>query len=70
MSLIICKFCGLYFVTINLHQKECRISNSTPVTVQTQNSTQEEPRRVRPARVKARRGVELLCLMENDDMDW
>ena len=69
----ICKFCGLYFGAINIkeiHQKECRVSNSTPVTVETQNSTQEEPRRVRPVRVKARRGVELLCLMENDVVDW
>ena len=70
---IICKFCCLYFGAINLkeiHQKECRVSNSTPVTVETQNSTQEEPRRVRPVRVKARRGEELLSLMENDDVDW
>ena len=67
------KFCGLYFGAINLkkiHQKECRVSNSTPVIVETQNLTQKEPRRVRPVRVKARRGVELLRLMENDDMDW
>ena len=69
----ICKFYGLYFGAINLkeiHQKECRLSNSTPVTVETQNSTQEEPRRARPVRVKARRGVELLSLMKNDDVDW
>ena len=38
-----------HFGAINLkeiHQKGCRVSNSTPVTVETQNSTQEEPRRV------------------------
>ena len=38
--------------------------------METQNSTQEEPRRVGPVHVKACRGVELLYLMENDDVDW
>ena len=68
----ICKFCFLYFGAINLkdiYQKECCISNSTPVC-ENSNSTQEEPRRVRLVRVKACRGVELLYLMENDDVDW
>ena len=30
----------------------------------------ERPIRIRPLRIKARRGVELLCLMQTHDLEW
>ena len=64
----ICKHCDSYFGTINAkgsHESDC-CTNSSPTRPQVHN----EEVRVRPSRVKARRGVELLCMMEDNDLEW
>ena len=55
-----CKHCGGYFGDINLknsHEKECKKKSTSPQVTE----------RLRPSRAKARRGVELLCMLEDDD---
>ena len=64
----ICKHCGSYFGAINAkssHESDC-CTNSSP----TRPQVHHEEVRVRPSRVKGRRGVELLCMMEDNDLEW
>ena len=60
----LCKHCGGYFGDINLknsHEKECKKKSTSPQVTE----------RLRPSRAKARRGVELLCMLEDDDhWEW
>lgn len=70
----LCNRCGSYFGAINAknsHEKECQHANSSSTRPQVAHAAQEDlVTRVRPSRIKARRGVELLCLMENNDLEW
>ena len=58
------------------HEKECRSAGQSEARSNQSEAQElvidEEVRstRVRPTRVKARRGVELFCLMENNELDW
>ena len=74
----ICTYCQLYFGPIDskeAHQKWC---NSRPKSVATTfqekqathvSKTCEVERLLRSSRTKARRGVELLCLMKTHDLE-
>ena len=76
-----CVKCNLMFAAINMketHQKWCtkkprRTDDITQVIEESEASTSIEAasssRPIRPARIKARRGLELLCLIENQ-LDW
>ena len=78
----ICSTCELMFGAIKgkeEHQKMCtkkkskqtnQIANSFPVTSAISSSDNTPIRPIRPSRVKARRGLELLCLIEDDTLDW
>lgn len=62
-----CKYCGLYFGSIKSKQNHsitCRNRETTPCL------RIEQPRRVRPQRVAARRQGELLCAMAFQELEW
>ena len=78
---ITCSYCQLYFGAVNskeAHQKFCKTRpKSVPITVQDKQTTDvpetceaERPIRIWPSRIKARRGVELLCSMEMHNLGW
>ena len=47
-----------------------RISTDSSCSSSIKEASTDRVRPIRPARLKARRGLEFLCLMESNDFDW